>query len=473
MSDYTVNSDTDAFLVASMTSPQQAAIRTRIGLGTAATTAATDYATAAQGTTADGAAQKSANLSDLASAATARTNLGLGTAATSASTDFAAASHTHIGTAIDYAGTTDIGAALADADEFLVSDGGGNTTRVKSAISRVWTYIKSKIDAGNTFAGNQTFSGDITFSGSMTAKGSSGEVQYNNGGILAGAADVEIEGGQLRLPAIADPTPPAAGGIKLYSQSMAGHILPKVIDYLDNPTALQAGLHGNFVAIISPTGGNTAPSAVGCSVTTSGTISNPYTPGSTARWDSTQRKRFQTTTTAGNAASCRTNYTIAFRGNAAGFGGFFFRAQFGMQINLNGGQKFIGLCASTGALGGDPSALTNMIGVGYDAADSSAGNWFLMRNDGSGTATRVDLGANAARNTTDGYDLIIHNPQNSSDFYVYIYNLSTSTLVLDTSYNTDVPAVNTGMAIKCDVRNGAVAAADNIEFAKIYLESDY
>lgn len=68
-----------------------ATARTNLGLGTAATTATTDYATAAQGTLASGAAQKSANLSDLATVSTARTNLGLGTAATTASSDYATA----------------------------------------------------------------------------------------------------------------------------------------------------------------------------------------------------------------------------------------------------------------------------------------------------------------------------------------------------------------------------------------------
>ena len=74
-----------------LTAVDAAAARTSLGLGTAATTASTAYATAAQGTTADGAAQKSANLSDLANAGTARTNLGLGTAATTAATAYATA----------------------------------------------------------------------------------------------------------------------------------------------------------------------------------------------------------------------------------------------------------------------------------------------------------------------------------------------------------------------------------------------
>lgn len=62
-----------------------------LDLGTASKAATTDFATAAQGTTADGSLQKTSNLSDLSSASTARTNLGLGTAATAATTAFATA----------------------------------------------------------------------------------------------------------------------------------------------------------------------------------------------------------------------------------------------------------------------------------------------------------------------------------------------------------------------------------------------
>lgn len=74
-----------------------ATARTTLGLGTAATTAATAYATAAQGTKADN-ALPAANVSvfggtliDDADAAAARTTLGLGTAATTAASAYATA----------------------------------------------------------------------------------------------------------------------------------------------------------------------------------------------------------------------------------------------------------------------------------------------------------------------------------------------------------------------------------------------
>jgi len=113
--------------------------------------------------------------------------------------------------------------------------------------------------------------------------------------------------------------------------------------------------------------------------------------------------------------------------------------------------------------------------MGYDTTDANTGNWFFYRNDGSGTATKVDLGSNAVRtDVSHGYDLIMYCPPGAAtDIYVRIVNLHNDAVVLDTSYNTDIPAVNTGMCFKAELNNGAVAAGANLEIAKVYIETDY
>ena len=143
-----------------------AAQRTTLGLGTAATTASTDYATAAQGTTADSALQPGdigstvqaydADLTTLAglssadgnfivgsatgwvveSGATVRTSLGLGTAATTASTDYATAAQ----------GTT--------ADSALQPGDIGSTVQAYDADT-------AKLDVVQTFTANQTFADGV------------------------------------------------------------------------------------------------------------------------------------------------------------------------------------------------------------------------------------------------------------------------------------------------------------------------
>jgi len=60
--------------------PDAGTARSNLGLGTAATTAATDYATAAQGSAADSALQTTNNLSDLNNVITAKENLNIGRA---------------------------------------------------------------------------------------------------------------------------------------------------------------------------------------------------------------------------------------------------------------------------------------------------------------------------------------------------------------------------------------------------------
>lgn len=227
------------------------------------------------------------------------------------------------------------------------------------------------------------------------------------------------------------------------------------------------------IFLVSHASGTTAPNVIGGTLTTANTLSAQQTIASANPWQATQRKRFQTSTTAGNASGMRTAYVQWFRGNAAGFGGFTFRAKFGQSVNTTGAQLFIGLCAATGALAGDPSALVNMCGVGYDAGDASTGNWFFMRNDGTGTATRTDLGAtNAVRNTTHGYELFMYMAPNGSELFVRITNLHNGAEVLNTSYTTDLPAVNTGMAFSAQARNGALTSAVNIEVSTVYIESN-
>jgi hypothetical protein len=96
-----------------------------------------------------------------------------------------------------------------------------------------------------------------------------------------------------------------------------------------------------------------------------------------------------------------------------------------------------------------------------------------MHNDNTVAAARVDL-VGAARSTTGGLDLVMFCPPTATpDLFVRITNLATGTVVLDTSYNTQLPRVNTGMAIKAECRNGALGSAVNIEVAKVYIETDY
>ena len=373
------------------------------------------------------------------------------------------------------------GATANSPDATLLARANHTGTQAAATISDFTEASQDVVGAMVAAAGGSYDDGAGTITlpgGGGSPGGTSGELQYNDGaGGFAGAANVEISGDNLKLVSTTDPAAPT-GGLLLYSKSIAGRHLPKIIGPSGIDTVMQVGLHGNSVFMFGPASGTTAPVPWGGTLTTAATMSMQLTVASANPWQATQRKRFQSAATAGSNTGCRTAYVQWFRGNAAGFGGFFFRAKFGQNLNVNGAQCFVGLCASTGALAttaGAVGALLNMIGVGYDTTDANTGNWQLFRNDGSGTATKVDLGAtNAARNTTHGYDLIIYCPPGAAtEIFVRIVNIHTGAVVLDTSYTTDLPAVNTGMAFKAECNNGAVASAQNIELAKVYIESDY
>jgi hypothetical protein len=265
--------------------------------------------------------------------------------------------------------------------------------------------------------------------------------------------------------------PPAiAGMLQTYARTRAGRTLLEMIGPSGVDTPLQPALFGNRVMLWVP-GSGTGLGSFGLTPTTGATLSHPA-PATTTLAESLYRTRFATSATAGNAAGVRDAVNTVWRGNAAGRGGFFLHHRFcSGSISLAGGQKVSGLSSSTGALAGEPSALPDVLGVIKDSADT---NWFFARRAGTGTVQKVNLSVAVANNQT--FDLVMFSRPNGGEIFVRVvqHNFDgSSTLLLDTSYTTDIPAAATLLSRTHQVRNGTTAAADNFDLVRSYLESDY
>jgi len=336
------------------------------------------------------------------------------------------------------------------------SSGGGLTFATASGI-----FLKR---SGGTMTGALTI--DI---GAQGVRGNgTGLVVYEKAVFLSGAT----LSGQLLIQTNGDPGTPAAGNLYLYAKSVADRSLLKVkgpsgVDY-----ALQPSFFQNNIALWFPATSTTAGHIFGWTFTSAGTVSHP-TLASTNILTQMRRTRWASATTANAVGGIFSAQTLTWRGNAAGLGGFFFYARFGQAINTNGGRAFVGLAAATShVVAAEPNAAVNMVGMGYDAADSSAGNWRVYTNDASGTATETDLGSGAPRDTLTVYDLFIFAAPNGSAIGVRVTNVSTGLNVYDESLSSDLPVNTTFLRAHAGGGPAASVAAQNFELNRLYLETD-
>ncbi len=267
----------------------------------------------------------------------------------------------------------------------------------------------------------------------------------------------------------AAPAPPSVG-LTVYARTRAGRTLPEFMGPSGVDSPIQPALFGSRVMLINP-GSGTGIGSVGLTPTTAATLSHP-TPSTASLAESLYRTRFQTSTTAGNASGVRDAVNTIWRGNAAGRGGFFVHLRFcSGSIALAGAQVIVGLASDTGALGGEPSALQNLLAVLKDSGHST---WRLARRTGTGTVQLIDTGEAYAANRV--YDLVLFARPNWDRVAVRLVRQEfdgTATVLYDDVWTDNLPTATTLLGRHVQVRNGTTGAAANVELVRAYTESDF
>ena len=302
--------------------------------------------------------------------------------------------------------------------------------------------------------------------------GTSGEVQYNDGaGGFAGAANVEIENGYLRLPDTgAQPATPAASGLDLFSRNRGGRMLPAWIGPSGLDTTAQPALFGNTVFMWLPGTGTTVAINFATSFTArnSGTGAAQATPAraSTNAMTSLNRATFGTGTTATGASGIQSAAAVAWRGNAVGLGGFFFQARFGIETLASDMRAFVGLSANNAAMAADANTWNNTIGIEKGTADTA---WFVVQR---GTVnTRTATGATVTAGQI--LDMWLYCPPNGSTITVRLADAVAGTVyVNNVALSTTLPAATTFMYMQAHCQSVTGTTAKLLALNKMYLESD-
>lgn len=277
------------------------------------------------------------------------------------------------------------------------------------------------------------------------------------------------------LPANASPGTPAASTVRVFGRSVGGKMFPAFVGPSGLDSAMQASFARNKIAQYSPQPGATGLTATGQAIAAVGTAT-AKTPASTNLYTQTKGIEFLVTVAATTAvAGWRSSAAAYWRGNAAGFGGWFYVARFGVATGPSTAtttlRSFTGFGNNAAPTDVNPSSLLNMCGMGIDASDS---NWQWMTNDGTGTATKTDLGANFVRNNTDRnkvFEVAMFCAPNGSEIFYEITDLGTGSVATGSS-TTDLPVNTTFLAQKGYASVGGTSSVVGYMLSSLYIETD-
>jgi hypothetical protein len=141
----------------------------------------------------------------------------------------------------------------------------------------------------------------------------------------------------------------------------------------------------------------------------------------------------------------------------------------------SGARQFYGMTATTASLGLSSTltvdSLLNIVGIGSDASDT---NLQIFHNDGSGTATKIDLGASFPANRTAGavatdfFVFELYNPYNSNNVYYKATSLENNVTVEGT-ITTNLPSNTTPITIQSCRTSGTSSNACSFDISQLTL----
>lgn len=183
----------------------------------------------------------------------------------------------------------------------------------------------------------------------------------------------------------------------------------------------------------------------------------------------------QTVAATTNVVGFRSAIAAHMRGNAAKIGGFYFACRWGPATGVATAttRAFCGMCADTAApTDVETSTLLNMIGMGWDAADT---NIQMFHNDASGAATKIDLGASFPVPVVDRahvYEIQMYCPPNGSYISYEITDLVTDVVATGT-ISTNLPVNTTLITTKLQMSVGGTSSVIGVAMFLMYTESEY
>lgn len=299
----------------------------------------------------------------------------------------------------------------------------------------------------------------------------------DTGGALKASTVRATADGTLILPLNTSPAAANSGELKVYSRKVAGRMLPAFIGFFGIDSLLQPFLGRNKIGYWNPPGnGTTVPGVVGFAApTVTGFTAAARTVATTNIFTRLRRLGYGSAATAGSIGFWLNSYQYTVGSPTTLLGGFTYVVRFGISdaAAVAGARMFMGMRASNTPTNVEPSTLTNCIGVGHGASDTTMKLYY----GGSAAQTPIDLGVNFPSNTRseDPYELALFSPNNSGDVYWEVTNLKTGIATAGQIINTGatvLPTNTTLIGVWGYRTNNATALAVSLDVISAYIETD-